>query len=377
MKKQHFMKHLLLALAVATVVSACSSSGAGDKKAELEKLKGQRKELEEKIKTLEEEIGRQDSGLVQKTKLVSVAEIAQQPFTHYIELQGKIDAEDNVLVTPQIPGAITQVYVVVGQKVAKGQVLAETDNEASKKNVETIKTQLAFAEDIYKKQKALWDQKIGTEVQYLSAKNNVETLQGQLAAANAQLDMTRLISPITGVVDAVDIKAGQVASPGFAGIRVVNFSNLKAKGEVSENYSSVVHEGDQVVILVPDLKTEISSKISYVAKVINPQSRTFTVESRLSSSASLKPNMIAVLKIVDYEQKEAVVIDVNLIQKSGDGSFVYVAKEDGANKVAQRQAVTVGKIYAGKAEITSGLAAGDKVVTVGYQELVAGQALQY
>ena len=372
------MKKILIVAAIVSTIVACSSSGADDKKAQLEKLIAQKKELESQIKKLEKEIS-DSTGAKQgeKARLVSVTPAAPSPFAHYIELQGKVDAEDNVVVTPQTPGAIERIYVTIGQNVKKGQVLAETDNDAFKNNVETMRTQLSFAQDIFNKQKSLWEQHIGTEVQYLTAKNNVATVEKQLASAEAQLEMSKAIAPINGVVDAIDIQIGEVSSPGFAGIRVVNFSDLRAKGEVSETYSAVVHEGDKVKILFPDIKKEIDSKVTYVSKVINPQSRTFTVESKLSGKETLKPNMIAVMKIVDYETKEAFVVDINLIQRSGEGEFVYVAAEENGRQIAKRQSVVVGKVYGGQAEIVEGLKAGDKVITVGYQDVVAGEAIQF
>lgn len=371
------MKKILLISAIVSTIVACSSSGAGDKKAELENLKKQQKEIESKIKKLEVEIGAADTNRSERSILVSVTEAAPTRFAHYIELQGMVDAEDNVTVTPQVPGTIQHVYVSVGQSVKKGQVLAALDANTVNAQIEAIKKNWELANTLYEKQKALWEQNIGTEVQYLTAKNQKESLEKQVNMLNQQYELTKLISPISGVVDAVDIKNGQAAAPGLAGIRVVNFNNLKVKGEVSESYSALVHEGDKVKIFFPDLNKEIDSKISYAAKVINPQSRSFTVESRLSGKDMFKPNMIALLKILDYENKEAMVVEVNLVQKSGDGEFVYVATEENGRKVAKRQPITVGKIYGGQAEITSGLKPGDKVITSGYQDLVGGQAIKF
>jgi membrane fusion protein (multidrug efflux system) len=179
------------------------------------------------------------------------------------------------------------------------------------------------------------------------------------------------------VVDQVDIKPGQVAAPGYSGVRVVNFSDLKVKGEVSESYADLVHTGDEVKLFFPDLHKEIDSKVSYAAKVINSQSRSFTVETKLPAQEMFKPNMIAVMKILDYQKKNAIVVDLNLIQKSEEGAFVYVAKDENGKKVARRQTVSIGKTYGGKTEITSGLNPGDKIITVGYQDLVGGQAIQF
>jgi RND family efflux transporter MFP subunit len=371
------MKKLLLISAIVTTLAACSSTGAGDKKAELESLKQQQKELTDKIKKLETELGKEAGPTSEKAILVSVTEAATQPFAHYIELQGRVDAEDNVNVTPQMPGTIQNVYVTVGQNVKKGQVLAALDAATINSQIETIKKNWELANTLYEKQKSLWEQNIGTEVQYLTAKNQKESLESQMGTLNEQYQLTKLISPINGVVDAVDIKVGQVASPGYSGITVVNFSNLKVKGEVSESYSAQIHEGDKVKIFFPDLNKEIDSKVSYASKVINNQSRSFTVESKLTGKDMFKPNMIALMKILDYENKAAYTLPVNLIQKSNESDFVYVAAEENGRKIAKRQPVVVGKIYGGQAEITSGINPGDKIITAGYQDLVSGQAIQF
>ncbi|MBK7037295.1 MAG: efflux RND transporter periplasmic adaptor subunit [Bacteroidetes bacterium] len=372
------MRKTLLYLTVILFLASCGAKESNDKQAELDKLKKEHADITEKIKKLEKEIADADTTAKEpKGELVVVSEINTQPFIHYIEVQGKIDAEENVIVTPQMPGVINAIYVTVGQNVSKGQVLASTDNDAMKKNVETLESQLSFAKDVYNKQKALWDQKIGSEIQFLSAKNNVETLEKSIAAANEQLTMSKLTSPINGVVDAVDIKIGQIGSPGFQGIRVVNMNTLKAKGEVSESHSSIVSAGDNAKIMITDQHKELDAKVTFASKVINSQSRTFTVEAKLPSDPLLKPNMIAVMKIADYEAENAIVVDLNMIQKSSDADYVYVVGEENGKKVAVRKTVTVGKIYGGMAEITSGLVKGDKVITSGYQNVIAGQEIQY
>lgn len=368
-------KALIYVFAVITLAS-CGSKGE-DPKAELAALKKERSALDEKIKSLEAEIAKNDTSKGKAPELVVVTEIQPAPFTHYIEIQGKIDADENVLVTPQMPGIIQAVYVTTGQSVVKGQLLAEMDNDAMRKNIETLESQLSFANELYKKQKALWDQKIGSEVQYLSAKNNVETLEKSIAAAREQLTMSKLVSPITGMVDAVDIKVGQIGSPGFQGIRIVNMSSLKAKGEVSESHSAIVSAGDDTKVILSDIDKTIDTKLTFASRVINPSSRTFSIEAKLPSDASLKPNMIAVIKIADYQSNEAMVVDLNMIQRSSDASYVYVAEDKGGKTVAARRTVTIGQIYDGNAEITSGLSKGDKVVTAGYQNLIDGQEIVF
>lgn len=375
------MKKIFVYAAAVLVLASCGAKSktgtGGDKQAVLDSLKTERADIDKKIKSLEEEIALEggDSTKV-KSELVIVTPVAYSQFTSYIDLQAKVDADQNVTVTPQMPGAIKKIYVTEGQSVSAGSVLAELDNEAAKKQLVTLETQLTFAKDVYAKQKNLWDQKIGTEIQYLTAKNNVETLESQLAAANEQLQLSKLVSPISGIVDAVDIKVGQMASPGYNGIRVVNTAQLKVKGEVSESYVALVQTGDNVKLFFPDINKEMDSKVSFVSKVVNPQTRSFTTEAKISNDGVLKPNMVAVMKIADYENAKAIVVDVNMVQKSSDAQYVYVASQQGDKMVAERKTVTVGKIYNGKAEITSGLSEGDKVITSGYQDIVNGELIE-
>lgn len=370
-------KILIYATALLFLASCASKEEGGDMKAELDKLKKERSEIDKRIKEIETTLAKNDTSAGKPGELVVITEMEPQTFTHYIEVQGRIDADENVLVTPQMPGIVQAVYVTTGQAVSKGQVLAELDNDAMRKNIETLESQLSFAREMYNKQKALWDQKIGSEVQYLSAKNNVETLEKNIAAAREQLTMSKMVSPINGMVDAVDIKTGQIGSPGFQGIRVVNMNSLKAKGEVSESHSAVVSTGDDTKVILSDLGKEIDTKLSFASKVINPSSRTFSVEAKLQSDASLKPNMVAVIKIADYTAKDAMVVDLNLVQRSADAAYVYVAGEQNGKKVAMRKTVTVGQTYNGLVEITSGLTKGDKLITAGNQNLIDGQEIVY
>ncbi len=372
------MKKTLLYLTVIVFLASCGAKKTDDKLAELDKLKKERSALDGKIKTLEAEIKAEGLDTTEvKKELVTILDLAQTPFVSYIDLQAKVDADQNVMVTAQMPGTVQRVNVTEGQNVSAGTILATLDNDAAQKQLQTLESQLSFAKDIFAKQKSLWDQKIGTEVQYLSAKNNVETLEKQLDASKEQLNMSRLVSPISGVVDKVDIKVGQMASPGFNGITVVNTSKLKVKGEVSEAYSAFVQNGDNVKLFFPDLNKEMDSKITFVSKVINPQTRTFTAEAKLSGEGIFKPNMIVIMKIADYENEKAIVVDVNMVQKSSDASYVYVAAWEGGKNIAQRRTVIVGRIYGGLAEIVSGLKAGDKLIASGYQNVVNGQEIKY
>ncbi|MEW6701340.1 MAG: efflux RND transporter periplasmic adaptor subunit [Bacteroidota bacterium] len=369
------MKKLILSFVTIGILASCGSS---DKQAQLDKLKKQRTEIDAEIKTLETELAAESGNKEnKKTRSVLISALDFQPFQHYIEVQGKVDGNENVIVSAKMGGAVSKILVKEGDNVTTGQVLAELDNQVILQGMEELKTALNFATTMYEKQKSLWDQKIGTEVQYLSAKNNKESLEKKLATFQEQLEMMQLKSPINGTVDGIDIKIGQTIMPGMPAIRVVNLSNLKVKAEVAEAYSSKVKKGNDVLIYFPDMKKEIRSVIGYSAKVINNTTRTFMVESPLENSLEYNPNMIAVLKIADYKQDSSIVIPLNIIQNVGGSVYVYVAVNEGGKTISRKKEVVVGQIYNGNAEIKSGLTKGDKLIVTGFQDLNDGELIKF
>lgn len=369
------MKKVILSFVTICILVSCGSS---DKQVQLDKLKKQRTEIDAQIKTLETELaatgGNKEN---KKTRSVLISSLNYQPFQHYIEVQGKVDGDENVSISAKMGGAVSKILVKEGDNVTIGQVLAELDNQVALQGMEELKTALNFASTMYDKQKSLWDQKIGTEVQYLSAKNNKESLEKKLTTLQEQLEMMQLKSPINGTVDGIDIKIGHTIMPGMPAIRVVNLSNLKVKAEVAEAYSSKVKKGNDVLIYFPDMKKEIRSVIGYSAKVINNTTRTFMVESPLENSTEYHPNMIAILKIVDYKQDSSIVVPLNVIQNVGGSVYVYVAVNEGGNPVARKKEVAVGQIYNGNAEIISGLIKGDKLIVTGFQDLNDGELIKF
>lgn len=371
------MKKLLIP-ALVILIAACSQPETGNKKSQLDSLKKVYADVGEKIKTLEAEIALNDTSPSQEKIIpVAITEAIHQPFIHYLDIQGKVDADENITISPKMPGTVTKVNVEAGAEVRAGQVLAETDNLAMVQGLQELKTGLAFATEVYNKQKKLWDQKIGSEIQFLTAKNTKEGLEQKLATMNEQVNMTFLKSPISGTVDEVYFKIGQTVTPGYPAIRIVNTSSLKAKAEVAEGFAAKVKKGNEVQIHFPDLGKDISSKLSFVAKSINPNTRTFTVEAKLPSMEEYHPNMIAVLKVVDFRTDSAFVIPLNIIQNSEEGTYIMVATDDNGKKVARKKLITVGQTYRGQAEIISGISAGDKIITTGFQGLNNGEQISF
>jgi membrane fusion protein, multidrug efflux system len=370
------MQKVLSIIALAAVLAACGKSDSVDKKTQLEQLKKQQTELSAEIKKLETELAKNDPEADRKAKFVKLDTITRSEFSHYIEIQGRVEADENVTLAAKAPGTVTAIYVKEGDAVSKGQVLAQLDNKVMLQGVESAKTQLEFATTVFNKQKNLWDQNIGSEIQYLQAKTNKDAAEKQLASMNEQLDMTRIKSPINGIVDEVMLKLGEGAAPGQPAVRVVNLTQLKAKAAAAESYISNVKTGNEVVVVFPDAKKEYKSKVTYAGRAIDNLTRTFNVEVKLPSNEAYRPNMIAVLKIVDYKNPKAFVVPVNIIKDSGEGKYVLVVEQQNGKHIAKKKMVTVGQNYNGMAEITSGLNDGDQVITTGFQDLEDGDIVK-
>ncbi|GAB3178577.1 efflux RND transporter periplasmic adaptor subunit [Telluribacter humicola] len=377
------MKSNIIIVAAATLLlTACSGEkkeGVEAKREELAQLKSEQRELDKKIKSLEGELAKLDPAKAAetRTKSVTVTPVTNNTFKHYVEVQGTVDAKNNVLVTPQMGGAVTAMYVKEGDYVKEGTVLARVDDSILRQSIEEVKNQLTLASTLFDKQKSLWDQKIGTELQYLQAKNNKEALEKKLATLNTQLSQARVVSPIAGVVDQVNVKVGEMAAPGMGVARIVNLNNLKVVAKVADAYVASVRKGDEVIINFPDLNRKYNARINFVSTTVDPLSRTFTIEANLPSSSDIKPNMLAQVQINDAVKKDALVIDQNLVQSTERGQVVYVAATDGSRKVAKAKPVKTGLSYNGQVEIVEGLQAGDQLITLGYQEVADGQAISY
>lgn len=374
MKSTMFTRFVVV-LVAGSMLAACSATSSDDKAKKLEGLKAQQADLAKEIEALEKDISATSPDTVVKSKDVAVLELKTQNFDHYIQTQGRVEAEDNIMVSAKSMGVVTQVYVKEGQAVSKGQVLAQIDNSLVLRNIEGMKSQLALATSVFERQKNLWDQKIGTEVQYLQAKTSKESLEKQLAALEEQNDMTRIKSPINGTVDEISVKIGENIAPGQPAARVVNTSDLKLSAAVSEAYVTDISKGDKVIVSIPELKKDIVASVTFVGKTIDLMSRTFAVEVKLPSNPSLRPNMSAVVKVVYQTEPEAIVVPVNVVQDINGEKILYIVESSGKNLVARKKVVEVVGVFGNQAQV-KGLKAGDKVITVGYQSLSDGEFIK-
>jgi membrane fusion protein, multidrug efflux system len=408
---------LIVAAMIILFAASCGGSkkdgdaAINDIKAKIEKAKKEKAGHEADIKKLEADLLRMDSNTANaaKIKLVSVLPVASQNFEHFIDLQGKVDADNISYISPRMgPAQVKAIFIRQGQYVKKGQLVLQLDNSIMQQNVQAakqgfittkqslqgVKTQLAFAKNIYQRQKNLWDQGIGTEVQLLTAKTNVDGLEKQLLTmdeqvkqvaeqvkiAQEQLKTSNVYSDVNGVADVVNIKVGEIFSgAGVSGpqIKIVNTSSLKVVTNVPENYLTRLHNGTPVLINIPDAqKTNIPSAISLISQSIDPTSRGFIAEARIPYNVSLKPNQTAIMRIRDYSSPNAIVIPVNMIQTDETGKHVYImVKSSNGKTTAHKVTVLVGEVYGDNIEIKSGLLGGEQLITEGYQSLYEGQAV--
>ncbi len=372
------MKKYILFTLIGLSLAGCGGDkkdAAAVKKAELAKLKKEQAELQTKILKLEQETGANKLGL--NLELVSVKVPEKKLYNHYLEVQGKVESDQNIAVTAKAGGTVTAIDVTRGQEVRAGQVLVQIDDAVALQGMAELRTGLDLATIIYNKQKNLWDQKIGTEIQYLTAKNNKESLERKMATLRQQISMFRITSPINGSVDDIMPKLGEMATPGMPIVRVVNFDKMRVTADVSEAYITRIHQGDNVLLEFPDQNRTLKGNIRVMSRAINANNRTFQIEISLpGGDQSIRPNMIAIVKVNDYKAPNAMVIPINCVQKDDKGSFVFVAEKKGNDVIARKKMVKTGSSYAEDVEIKSGLSYDDKVITTGYQNVIDDQKIK-
>ncbi len=377
------MKNGKVIIAILSVISIIMTSCGGNtiekKQAKLEKLKAEQAELAIKIKNLEDEVKAGGVTTEKREKIVNVAvtSVETSNFKHFIDVQGRVDGDENTTISAKVPGLVLKVLAQPGSVVKAGQVLAELDGNAIRKQIQSMETNLSLVTELYNKQKALWEKQVGSEIQYKQAKTNKESLEQQIASMREQLAMYKITSPVNGTIDVVNLKVGQTAAPGMPYFSIVNFNKLKVKADVAESYANKIKQGNDVIITFPDINKTINTKITYSGKGISALNRTFGVEVALPSDDSYLPNMIAVVKIIDYAKNDVIVIPVNCIQNADDENFVYVAVKEGSRTIAKKRVVNVGVTYNDKAEIIGGLAKGDQLITEGYSDLNDGELIKF
>ena len=373
-----FSKAISYQLLASSLLLASCGGGDKDPNAELAKLKAEQAATQAKIADLEAKAGPDKAAEANSAVPVSIIKVATQDFSGYLEVQGRVDFDQNATVGARAAGTLTSVRVQRGDRVGKGQVLATVDASVLDANIAELRTRLDFAKTTYEKQAGLWKQQIGTEIQYLQAKNNYEALKRNLASLNQQKSLYNVVAPYAGVVDNVLPKLGETVSPGAPVVQLNSGQGGKVLADVSEAYAGSIKAGDKALVSLPDMgNEEVPSTVRTVSRTISATSRTFTVELRLPAEAAsrLRPNMVATVRIKNYGKSNATVLPVDLIQHDEENAYVLVVGQEKGKPVAQKRVIKTGRTYNGKQEVVSGLKAGDEVISAGYQNLNEGQPL--
>lgn len=346
------------------------------KKSELDK---QSQEISEKIKLLITEIDKLDT--LKRVPLVTALEAKHEVFNHYIELQGDVKTKQNVLIYPEMPGTLEKVYVTRGQNVVKGQLLATIDDGGMSQQVAQLEATTALAKTTFERQKSLWSQKIGSEIQFLQTKTNYEAQKNSLEQLKKQLGKASVRAPFSGVIDEVIKDQGTVVAPGMSSeiFRIVNLNNMYIETAVPEKYISTITKGKAVEVFLPMLSKTLNTKIRETGNFINPANRTFIIEIEVpNSDKSIKPNLTAKLKINDYTNQKALLIPQSIISENAEGQqYVYIITDLNGNKgFAKQTVVKTGKTEGDVIEILEGISEGDMLIQAGARSVKNGQEVK-
>lgn len=362
------LKFLPITLAVVFAYGCAEEGSVEAKKAELEKLKAEVVEMNSTIRELESELTQLDPEFAkqnQKSILITTAAARKENFEHFVEVTGAVLSKKNVSISAETAGRIVEIPAIEGMRVSSGQVLAEIDSESIQRNIEEIENSLELARTLFEKQERLWNQQIGTEVQYLEAKNRKEGLERNLASLKTQLDKAYVRAPFDGTIETVQVRLGELVQPGAPMFQFVGESDLFIEADISESYVGVLGKGDSVRVSFPSIGQEIKTRVSSVGSIINPNNRTFKVEVFMPRLDLIKPNMLAVMKIKDYENPEAVVVPSKLVLSDNRGDYVFVVEEGKAQKTYVKR----GKTFQQNAEILEGLTGNEQLVDKGFREV--------
>lgn len=358
-----------LIIAILVLVASCGDKDElAAKKQELAKMKKEASNLRLAIENLEKEIGTLDPEFGrQNRKSILISTIQPQVgyFEHFIDVTGSVLSKKNVSISGEVSGRVQEIMAIEGMRVTRGQVLARIDAEAILRNIDEVQKQLELVSVVFEKQQRLWQQQIGTELQYLEAKNRKETLEKSLASLRTQESRTAIRAPFNGTVETVMVRLGELVQPGTPMFQFVGESELFIEADVSERYVGIVTRGDSVEINFPSINEILNTKVSAVGSIINPNNRTFKVEVFLPNIPNVKPNMISILKIKDYENPKAVMIPNYLILQDTKGDYVFTVHEN----LSKKRYIKRGRTYKELTEIIQGLDGSETLVDKGFREV--------
>ncbi|WKB79860.1 efflux RND transporter periplasmic adaptor subunit [Cellulophaga lytica] len=384
------MKKIFYIVTLTAVVTACGGKNDSIESIiatkNIDKIRAKKATVSEEHKTLEKQMILLDSAIavIQGNKnlpLISTLTTKTQVFNHFLELQGNVQTKQNVLIYPEMAGTLKRVYVKEGQKVNKGQVLATIDDGGMSSQLAQLKTQAELAKTTYERQQRLWEQKIGSEIQYLQAKTNYEAQVNAIKQAESQLGKSTIRAPFTGIIDNVIKEQGTVVAPGMGSevFRIVNLSNMYLDVEVPETYIKSIKNGKEAVVYFPILNDSVTTKIRQTGNFINPSNRSFSVEVSVpNKNGNIKPNLTAKVRLNDYTNNEAILIPQSVISENANGEqYVYVAEKTEENyATAKKKIITTGKSQGPLIEVISGLTANEHVIKEGARTVKDGQKVE-
>ena len=372
------MKRIGGLIIIALVLNGCqpTTTTLEQKKEELKTLKDEALNMRQKISTLEKEIAEADPDFFRdNSTLVSTLKPINKKFVHKIEVRGSVQSRKNIILSAEAMGRINSIVVTEGTLVKKGQMLLKIDATTLKNAIEELKTSLELANIVYKKQANLWKNNIGTEIQYLEAKNKKESLERRLTTTYSQLDLATIEAPFSGSIDEVFVKEGEMAQPGLPMFRIVSLNDMYIKADISENHIGKIAVNDQVKVAFPSISREYNSSITAIGQVININNRTFSIEVKLESDNLVKPNLTAVLELQDYENN-AWVIPTEIIQSDNYGDFVFLVGNGDEKSVAKKFRIERGKSFRGETEILNDFNGNELIINQGFREVSEGVAVK-
>ncbi len=373
------MKKYLIITVASLLFAACDSKDNSD----LAKLK----EEKDSLSTLADKLSKRvveidallaDMDTTKKLTIVSKYNTQVDTFKHYFEIHGVVETDQNIVIYPQTVGDVDRILVKEGQTVKEGQLLVQLDAEVIRRNIDEVETSLKLATTVFERQEKLWDQKIGSEIQYLEAETNKKSLENRLATLREQLAMANIKAPFTGIIDEVFVKEGELAAQATPLVRIVNVNNIYIESDVSENYLRTIGKGSDVEVHFPSLDTKITTQIAQKGSYINPENRTFKIRVNVpNKDGDIIPNLLAELKIKDYQNDSAVVVPSRLIQQNPSGdNFLYVITTDNETSVVNKKIVKTGYSYKGHTQITEGLTGSELLVDKGSKSVKDGQKVE-
>jgi len=376
-------KYITILIAILALVSCNNTDNQPqNKKVILDEINSHKMEIVEiqgKIDNLNTILQEMEGSSTQGSILIGIEKIAAKPFTHFINVTGNVESHKQAYISPELNGVIEAIYVKEGDYVSKGTKLAVSDTEMTHNAIDEVNTQLDLATSVYSKQKELWDQKIGSEIQYLQAKSNKESLEKKLKTLHSQLKMAIIEAPFSGHIETVNQKVGEFGSPNVPLFFVVNLDELKITADISESFLPYLNVNDDVTLTFPTFPDMvIEAKIGVIGTVINPNNRTIKIQIPIDNiDKKLIPNIIAKIKVADQKVADAFIVPSIVVKNDSHGaSYIYIVRDEDGKQYAQKRIITTGKSYGNTTMVVSGLKVGDLVITQAYNLVKNGSLVR-